>query len=403
MMLNGSKILLGVCGSIAAYKSAYLVRRFVEQGAEVKVIMTEAATDFISPLTLSTLSRNPVLSAFSDEDQSWENHVELGKWADLMIIAPVTANTLAKMANGLCDNLLMAVYLSSNAPLYFAPAMDLDMWKHPATQQNIKTLQANGNHLIDVGSGELASGLVGEGRLAEPDEIVEILGKAIKKKPQANILEGKKALVTAGPTHEAIDPVRFIGNRSSGKMGIALAEALAEQGVRVILVKGPSKLEAKNPNIETIQVTSADEMYQACMDCFDEIDIAILAAAVADYAPEETAAKKIKKQEANMSIQLTKTKDILKTLGQRKTDEQVLVGFALETDNELANARKKLKDKKLDLIVLNSLADPGAGFEHDTNKVTLIDRNQQETSYELKAKSSVARDIVKHISELIHA
>ena len=285
-----------ICGSIAAYKSAYLVRRLVEQGAKVKVIMTQAATDFISPLTLSTLSRNSVLSAFSDEDQSWENHVELGKWADLMIIAPVTANTLAKMANGLCDNLMMAVYLSSSAPVYFAPAMDLDMWKHPATQQNIKTLQANGNHLIDVGSGELASGLVGEGRLAEPDEIVEILVKALKKKPQANKLEGKKALVTAGPTHEAIDPVRYIGNRSSGKMGIALAEALAEQGVRVILVKGPSKLEAKNPNIETILVTTADEMFQACMDCFDEIDIAILAAAVADYAPEETAEKKIKKE-----------------------------------------------------------------------------------------------------------
>ena len=399
-MLSGKKIVLGVSGSIAAYKSAVLTRLLVKEGVDVRIIMTPSAHDFITPLTLGTLSKNPVLTHFVKDDVGqWNNHVELGMWADAMVIAPASANTLAKMANGICDNLLLAVYLSSRAPVFFAPAMDLDMLKHPSSQSNILKLTSWGNHLIETGFGELASGLVGNGRMAEPEEIVAYLAHYFSKKK----LNGKSALVTAGPTHEAIDPVRFIGNNSSGKMGFAVAETLAQEGALVKLVSGPTTLQAKHPNIEVKKVTSADEMYLACQDIFPTSDITVLSAAVADYRPTVIADQKIKKTESNLVIELSKTKDIASELGKIKQKGQFIVGFALETENELVNAGKKIVSKNFDLIVLNSLNDKGAGFGGDTNKISIIDRENNVKEFNLKSKQEVADDIVKAIIETYNA
>ncbi len=399
-MLEGKKIILGICGSIAAYKSAPLVRLMVKAGADVRVVMTPDATGFITPLTLSTLSKNPVLVEYtSDETGEWNNHVELGLWADLFIIAPASANTIAKIANGLSDNLLTAVYLSAKCPVYFAPAMDLDMWKHEATQNNIKKLQSYGNILIPPGSGELASGLYGEGRMAEPEEIVSFVEADIKKKlPLVN----QKILVTAGPTYEAIDPVRFIGNHSSGKMGFAIADQLAALGADVILVAGPTAQKSKHNSIKRIDVTSAAEMLDACLRYYHDSKACIMCAAVADYTPVHVSAQKIKKQDKGLTVELKKTTDILKTLGQQKLKGQILVGFALETSNEEKNAIEKLQKKNLDFIVLNSLNDKGAGFKTNTNKITIIDHNLQKTTFKLKDKDAVATDICNKVVELIH-
>ncbi|QXV67728.1 bifunctional phosphopantothenoylcysteine decarboxylase/phosphopantothenate--cysteine ligase CoaBC [Mucilaginibacter sp. 21P] len=399
-MLEGKNILLGVSGSIAAYKAATLVRLLIKAGANVKVVMTPDSTNFITPLTLSTLSKNPVHTQYFDpETGEWDNHVDLGLWGNAMIIAPASANTMAKMANGLVDNLLTAVYLSAKCPVYFAPAMDLDMWKHTATRDNIAQLQSFGNILIPPGSGELASGLYGEGRMAEPEEIVAFLEADIRKKlPLVN----KKVLVTAGPTYEAIDPVRFIGNHSSGKMGFALADELASQGADVILVAGPTAQKSEYKSIKRIDVTSAAEMLDACLENFDSANACIMCAAVADYTPAHVAQQKIKKTEDQFNIELKKTTDILKTLGQQKRDDQVLVGFALETNNEEQHAIDKLKKKNLDLIVLNSLNDSGAGFKSDTNKVTLIDRHLNKTTFELKSKTEVANDICLAVVDLLN-
>ncbi|MDB4922397.1 bifunctional phosphopantothenoylcysteine decarboxylase/phosphopantothenate--cysteine ligase CoaBC [Mucilaginibacter sp.] len=398
-MLQGKNIVLGICGSIAAYKSATLVRLLTKGGANVQVVMTPDATNFITPLTLSTLSKNPVLVAyFVTETGEWNNHVELGLWADLLIIAPASANTLAKMANGLCDNLLMAVYLSAKCPVYFAPAMDLDMWIHTATQENISKLQSFQNILIPPGTGELASGLYGEGRMAEPEEVIAFLSADLKKKlPLAN----QKILVTAGPTYEAIDPVRFIGNHSSGKMGFAIADELAQLGADVILVAGPSAQISKQRSIKRIDVTSAAEMLDACLQNFQNVKACVMSAAVADYTPVTVAGQKIKKQDAGFSIDVKKTTDILSELGKQKKSGQILVGFALETNNEEKNAIEKLQKKNLDFIVLNSLNDEGAGFKKDTNKITIIDSKLQKTAYDLKSKDDVAHDICTKIVELI--
>jgi phosphopantothenoylcysteine decarboxylase/phosphopantothenate--cysteine ligase len=393
------KVILGICGSIAAYKSAMLVRLLVKSGANVQVVMTPDATNFITPLTLSTLSKNPVLvDYFIAETGEWNNHVELGLWADLLIIAPASANTLAKMANGLCDNLLMAVYLSAKCPVYFAPAMDLDMWKHAATQENISKLQSHGNILIPPGSGELASGLYGEGRMAEPEEVTAFISADLKKKLP---LADQKIMVTAGPTYEAIDPVRFIGNHSSGKMGFAIADELAKLGADVTLIAGPAAQISKQAAIRRIDVTSAAEMLDACMQTFKNSKACIMSAAVADYTPVTVAGQKIKKQEAGFSIDVKKTTDILSELGKQKQPGQILVGFALETDNEEKNAIDKLQKKNLDFIVLNSLNDEGAGFKKDTNKITIIDSTLQKTAYDLKSKEDVARDICIKIVALI--
>jgi phosphopantothenoylcysteine decarboxylase/phosphopantothenate--cysteine ligase len=398
-MLEGKKIILGVCGSIAAYKSVLLVRLLIKAGADVKVVMTRDATNFITPLTLATLSKNPVLiDYFEPATGEWNNHVELGLWGDAFIIAPATANTLAKMANGLCDNLLTAVYLSARCPVYFAPAMDLDMWKHPSTVHNIDRLQSFGNMLINPGNGELASGLSGEGRMAEPEEIVAFLFAAIKKKLP---LADQKILVTAGPTYEAIDPVRFIGNHSSGKMGFAIADELAAMGADVTLITGPTAQVSKRHGIKRIDVTSAAEMLQACNEYFAKAKACIMSAAVADYTPVSVSAKKIKKQSAALNIELKPTVDILRTLGERKQAGQFLIGFALETDNEEQNAIQKLKKKNLDMIVLNSLNDAGAGFKGDTNKITIIDSKLHKTTFDLKSKDDVARDICIRLAELI--
>jgi phosphopantothenoylcysteine decarboxylase / phosphopantothenate---cysteine ligase len=400
-MLHGKKIVLGVCGSIAAYKSAVLVRLLVKAGAEVRVIMTPAAHDFITPLTLSTLSKNPVLTDFiKGTSGQWNNHVELGLWADALVIAPASANTVARMAYGLCDNLLLAVYLSARCPVFLAPAMDLDMLRHPATKNNIKLLLSYGNQIIDPAFGELASGLIGTGRMAEPEEIIERLENFFAEKKR---LKGKKVLVTAGPTHEAIDPVRFIGNHSSGKMGFAIAEVLASEGAEVNLVTGPTQQQSQNPAIRISTVTSAEEMFNACTVLFPEADITVLSAAVADYKPVETATQKIKKSDDNLTLQLTKTRDIAATLGKLKHNGQVIVGFALETEAEEANALKKLESKNFDLIVLNSLNDKGAGFGFDTNKITIIDHKKQPRTFELKNKREVARDIVDAIIQKVHA
>jgi len=393
----GKKIILGVSGSIAAYKAAFLTRLLIKAGAEVQILMTEAATQFITPLTLSTLSKNTVHTKVSSEE-SWNNHVDMGLWADAMIIAPATATTLAKMANGIADSVIVATYLSARCPVFFAPAMDLDMWQHPSTITNVQKLQSYGNHLIDVAHGELASGLVGNGRMAEPEDIVKMLGDFFKKEQD---LLGKNALITAGPTYEAIDPVRFIGNRSTGKMGVAIAEELAERGAKVKLVLGPSKLHLEHPNIETIRVTNAQSMYEACKTHFPKSDISVLAAAVADYRPTTVSDKKIKKKEGNLTIELERTTDIAATLGKKKKKKQLLIGFALETNNELENAKGKLERKNFDFIVLNSLRDKGAGFAVDTNKITIVRKDNKIKEFELKTKRQVAVDIVNEIIDLI--
>jgi phosphopantothenoylcysteine decarboxylase/phosphopantothenate--cysteine ligase len=399
-MLEGKNIVLGVCGSIAAYKSALLVRLLVKAGASVQVVMTPDATNFITPLTLSTLSKKPALvNYFKTDTGEWNNHVELGIWADMLIIAPASANTLAKMANGLCDNLLLATYLSAKCPVYFAPAMDLDMWLHPATRQNVTRLQSFGNTLIPPGNGELASGLYGEGRMAEPDEIVTFLSSTLKKK---QLLANQNIIVTAGPTYEAIDPVRFIGNHSSGKMGFAIADELASMGANVTLITGPTSQISKQPLVKRIDVTSAADMLVACESNFVNAKACIMSAAVADYTPAQVAQQKIKKQDGGLNIELKKTTDILKTLGGQKTKDQVLVGFALETNNEEENAISKLQRKNLDFIVLNSLNDAGAGFQKDTNKITIIDRNLQKTVFQLKSKEAVAQDICLKVAQLIN-
>lgn len=398
-MLRGKKILVGVTGSIAAYKSAILVRSLVKEGASVKVIMTPSATDFISPLTLSTLSKNPVnLNFFNTKSGEWASHVELGLWADIYLIAPATANTIAKFANGICESLLAAVYLSARCPVYIAPAMDLDMYRHQATDENINVLREYGNKIIDAEHGELASGLVGEGRMAEPEEIISIIIDHFKDDQPLN---GKKVLVTAGPTHEAIDPVRFIGNNSSGKMGYAIAEEMAEKGAEVTIVSGPTQQIAQHPNITIKNIVSAEEMYKEARHIYDSSDIVVLAAAVADYKPEVIATEKIKKQSESMEIKLTKTVDIAASLGNEKLN-QFIVGFALETENELANARKKIKKKHFDLIVLNSLKDEGAGFGFDTNKITIINAKDEIKYFDLKPKKEVARDIVNEIVNKIN-
>ncbi|WP_304144674.1 bifunctional phosphopantothenoylcysteine decarboxylase/phosphopantothenate--cysteine ligase CoaBC [Mesoflavibacter zeaxanthinifaciens] len=401
-ILSGKNILLGVSAGIAAYKTATLVRQFIKAGANVQVVMTPASKDFVTPLTLSTLSKNPVYSTFTDEEDenaTWNNHVELGLWADYFVIAPATANTLSKMANGTCDNLLLATYLSAKCKVYFAPAMDLDMYKHPSTLNSFEKLQSFGNVMIPATSGELASGLVGQGRMAEPEDIVSFIEKDILNGLPLN---GKKVMITAGPTYEAIDPVRFIGNHSSGKMGFEIAKAAANLGAEVILISGPTHQTVANNLITVIPVVSAQNMYDTAHKYFKSVDIAIAAAAVADYKPKHVATQKIKKAESTLSLELEKTKDVLASLGQIK-EQQFLVGFALETNNELENAKSKLKRKNLDLIVLNSLQDKGAGFKSDTNKVTLIDKNETINTFELKSKTEVAKDILNTIISTLDA
>ena len=395
------RLILGISGSIAAYKAAHLTRLWVKQGAEVQVLMTRAATDFIAPLTLSTLSKRAVFSDVSSE-ASWNNHVDLGLWADAIVIAPASANTLAKLANGLCDNILSAVYLSARCPVFVAPAMDVDMWHHPATRDNIRRLQAHGVQVIPVGHGELASGLVGEGRMAEPEDIVAYVQNNLpaRRTQQDQRLKGKKALVTAGPTFEPLDPVRFIGNHSSGKMGIAIAEALHAHGAEVTLVLGPTSLKPGNPDIRLERVMSAQEMYEACARVFEQTDIAVLAAAVADYRPKIFSETKIKKKDNELSLELEKTVDIAATLGKNKSPGQVFVGFALETNDEVQNAQAKLDKKNFDFIVLNSMRDSGAGFGHDTNKISILHRNGSRTDFPLKTKNEVAQDIVAEIVQL---
>ncbi|MCZ8091450.1 bifunctional phosphopantothenoylcysteine decarboxylase/phosphopantothenate--cysteine ligase CoaBC [Flavobacterium sp.] len=395
-VLSGKKIVLGISGGIAAYKTATLVRLFIKAGAHVQVIMTPASKDFITPLTLSTLSKNPVYSTFyneDDENAQWNNHVEIGLWADFMLIAPATANTLSKMANGNCDNLLIATYLSAKCPVYFAPAMDLDMYKHPSTMTSFKALQEFGNIMIPAESGELASGLSGEGRMAEPESILAFLKKDIESKLP---LRGKKILITAGPTYEAIDPVRFIGNHSSGKMGFDIANCAANLGAEVTLISGPTHLKPANSSINLVRVVSAQDMFDACHQYYETCNVAVCAAAVADYKPKQVAEQKIKKSEVEFSIELEKTKDILASLGKIKKN-QYLIGFALETENEIENAKLKIQKKNLDLIVLNSLRDEGAGFGKSTNKVTFISNDFAIEPQALKSKEEVANDIVNKI------
>ncbi|WP_301920804.1 bifunctional phosphopantothenoylcysteine decarboxylase/phosphopantothenate--cysteine ligase CoaBC [Ferruginibacter sp.] len=394
-MLQNKKILLGISGSIAAYKTAVLVRLLIKAGAAVKVVMTPAAKDFVSPLTLSTLSKNQVLSDLSNND-SWSNHVMLGRWADVMLIAPLSCNSLAKMAHGISDNLLTAVYFSSTCPVIVAPAMDEDMWLHPAVQNNLQIIQQFGNQVIPVENGELASGLTGDGRMAEPETILSKLEDFFLYTKE---LAGKKVLVTAGPTYEALDPVRFIGNHSSGKMGIAIATEFQKRGATVTLVLGPSAITAP-AGMKVVHVQSANEMFTACTTVFDKMDIAVMSAAVADYTPVTVTEEKIKKSDDFFSVELKKTKDILKHLGTVKKEGQILVGFALETHDEINNALKKLVDKNADLIILNSLNDTGAGFGTDTNKITIFDKNGGEHLFETKLKTDVAADIVNTIIRL---
>lgn len=399
-MLQNKKILLGVCGSIAAYKAALLIRLLVKAGAEVKVVMTASASSFITPLTLATLSKNPVMGTFVKNDEGeWNNHVALGLWADIMLVAPASAHSIAKFANGLCDNLLTAVYLSARCPVFIAPAMDLDMYQHPSTVKNLNTLEEFGHHIIDAATGELASGLHGAGRMAEPEDIFDKVYRYFDSNQQ---LSGKKVLITAGPTFEAIDPVRFIGNHSSGKMGYALAEAAANQGASVTLISGPSQEKAAHAAITCINVTSAQEMYEATIKHQEVNDIIIFAAAVADYTPVSTADQKIKSNETSLTISLKKTKDIAEEVGKIKRNNQFTVGFALETENEAKNAEKKLLKKNLDMIVLNSLNDPGAGFSHDTNKISIIDKDNNQEIFELKSKKEVGKDIIKAIIDRYH-
>jgi len=401
-VLSGKKILIGVTGSIAAYKAANLVRLFVKSGAEVKVVMTPSASEFISALTLATLSKNPVISSFTDgEKGEWNNHVELGLWADVYLVAPVTANSLSKMANGISDTLLVATYLSARSTVFIAPAMDLDMYQHSSTQKNLKILQQEQHvHVIEAEFGELASGLTGTGRMAEPETIYNVIDDFFNKDLP---LSGKKVLVTAGPTHERIDPVRFIGNHSSGKMGVALAKRLQSNGAEVELILGPVAKSFDLSGINVTQVVSADEMYEKAMMLFGTTDVAVLAAAVADYKPTNVSDKKIKKTDSGLDIQLTMTPDIARSLGKVKRDDQCIVGFALETDNEIENATSKLKSKNFDMVVLNSLRDTGAGFGHDSNKVTIIRKDNKITEFELKSKEEVAKDIVDAIIEMIPA
>ncbi len=392
-MLKDKKIILGVTGSIAAYKAATLIRLLKKQGADVQVVMTEAATHFISELTLSTLSQHPVFIHLTQDGQ-WNNHVSLGRDADLFLIAPASANTLSKMANGSCDNMLLATYLSANCPIFVAPAMDVDMWHHPATRDNIKKLKERDLRLIDVEQGELASGLVGEGRMAEPEHILQKIQSYFSSQKKGL---GKRAIVTAGPTYEPIDPVRFIGNHSSGKQGIAIAEALSDAGVQVDLILGPSSLRPSGREITTHRVMTTEQMKRVCDQLFPKVDIAVLSAAVSDYRPAKPATQKIKKSKKTRSIDLKKNPDILKSLGQQKKKNQLLIGFALETENEEKNALKKLKEKNLDLIVLNSLNDQGAGFQTDTNKVTLLKGKKEKVTLPLLSKKEVAREIVHYI------
>lgn len=397
-MLRGKKIILGVCGSIAAYKSALIVRLLIKEGAEVRVIITDAASDFITPLTLSTLSKNPVYNKFSNRDTGeWHNHVELGLWADLFLIAPASANSIAKMANGYCDNLLLATYLSAKCPVYVTPAMDLDMYAHKSTQKNLEALRSYGNIILEVASGELASGLVGAGRMQEPEEIVNTL----KKHFASGRLAGKKVLITAGPTHEALDPVRFIGNHSTGKMGFAIAEVMAEEGAQVELVSGPTIQKVINSNINLHSVTSAEDMFLKCQEIYSQSDITVLSAAVADYKPKVKADQKIKKSSDEMVLELVKTHDIAFELGKLKKNGQLNIGFALETENEKVNAKKKIDAKNFDLIILNSLNDNGAGFGHNTNKISIIDKQNNIKEFELKSKQAVAVDIVNTIIDTL--
>ncbi|MBT8264993.1 MAG: bifunctional phosphopantothenoylcysteine decarboxylase/phosphopantothenate--cysteine ligase CoaBC [Bacteroidia bacterium] len=401
-ILRGKNILLGITAGIAAYKTASLVRLFVKAGADVKVIMTPSAKDFITPLTLSTLSKHPVYSSFTNEDDEnsvWNNHVELGLWADFFIIAPATANTLSKMATGNSDNLLLATYLSAKCPVYFAPAMDLDMYKHQSSKDSFKKLESFGNIMIPAAHGELASGLHGEGRMAEPEDIVAFIEKDIL---QSLPLNKKKVLVTAGPTYEAIDPVRFLGNHSSGKMGFEIAKTAANLGAEVILITGPTHQKITHSLVKLVPVVSAEDMYKAVHEYFKDMDIAILSAAVADFKPKHIADKKIKKKKGALELELERTKDILASIGKIKKS-QILVGFALETNNEIENAIDKLKRKNLDLIVLNSLQDKGAGFGGSTNKVTIIDKDEKMTQYDLKSKSEVAQDLFNEILKYINA
>ncbi len=398
-MLSGKKIVLGITGSIAAYKTASLVRMLIKQGAEVQVVMTDAAKEFVTPLTLATLSKKPVYTSFVlNTHGQWANHVELALWADCILIAPASANTIAKMANGLCDNLLTAIYLSAKSQVFIAPAMDLDMYAHPTTKRNLTTLKSFGNVVLPVGNGELASGLSGEGRMLEETEIVNHLVQYFDKTKR---LAKKKVLVTAGPTYENIDPVRFIGNHSSGKMGFALAEEFANEGAEVTLITGPTQLICKHATIKRIDVTSAEDMYNAVTAINKKQDILVMSAAVADYTPSKVSKVKIKKNNTDFVLPLTKTKDILAYLGKVKPKNQILVGFALETNNELEHAIEKLKKKNLDFIVLNSLRNKGAGFATDTNQITILDKHNQLTEFPLKSKTEVAKDIINTITTLL--
>ena len=399
-MLKGKHIILGITGSIAAYKAAYIIRGLVKKGAEVQVVITPSGKEFITPLTLATLSSHPVISeVFSNRDGTWNSHVDLGLWADVMLIAPATASTIGKMANGIADNMLVTTYLSCKAPVFVAPAMDLDMFAHPTTQQNLDRLRSFGNRIIEPASGELASHLVGKGRMEEPDKIIEALEEFFSERQE---LKGKKIVITAGPTYEKIDPVRFIGNYSSGKMGYALAEACANRGAEVILVSGPVSLSTHHPSIKRIDVESADEMYEATVHAFQEANAAILCAAVADYRPENKAEQKIKREkDEELLLRLVANKDIAAALGSMKKDGQVLVGFALETQNGVQHATGKLERKNLDFIVLNSLSDAGAGFRCDTNKVSILERNGLITEYALKSKTEVAGDIVNKLVDYL--
>ena len=394
--MKGKKIIVGISGSIAAYKIPMLVRLLLKKGAEVKIVMTPSAATFVSPLVLSTLTKHPVLIELSS-NETWANHVALGRWADLMLIAPASCNTIAKMANGICDNLLLAVYLSATCPVMVAPAMDEDMWNHASLQNNLLQLKSYQNIVLDTEHGELASGLIGFGRMLEIEKLVTEIDSFFNAKQR---LKNKKALVTAGPTYENLDPVRYIGNYSTGKMGIAIAETLANEGCEVVLVLGPTSLTTPHANIKTIQVRSAEEMLNACTTHFAETDIAVMSAAVADYTPTTLSTSKIKKKDEEFTIQLKKTTDILKQLGSIKSKNQVLIGFALENKNEKSYALKKLEEKNADAIVLNSLNDEGAGFAYDTNKITIFEKNGIETNYELKSKPEVAKDIVEKIIKL---
>lgn len=396
--MKGKKIVLGITGSIAAYKAAVLIRALIKKGAEVQVVITPAGKEFITPITLSALTSKPVISEFfSQRDGTWHSHVDLGLWADAMVIAPATASTIGKMANGIADNMLITTYLSMKAPVFVAPAMDLDMFAHPATQKNLEILRSYGNHIIEPGEGELASHLVGKGRMEEPEKIVEVLEAFFNREQD---FKGKKVLITAGPTYEKIDPVRFIGNYSSGKMGYALAESCARRGAEVTLISGPVQVKAQHPSIKVTKVESAHQMHEAAIEAFPTSDAAILCAAVADFTPEVKANQKIKREKEDLILKLVPTEDIAAALGKIKKENQCLVGFALETNNELANARHKLEKKNFDFIVLNSLQDAGAGFQCDTNKITIVDK-EKATPYPLKTKTEVADDIIDRLANLL--